>query len=401
MEIAFLSSNKLRLELEKQQESFSSHILTLYTDNPGQYIVTMLIGNNIALVIYGIAMAILLQPVIELVTHSETAILITQTFISTLIILVFAEFLPKAFSRLNPNGLLKLFSIPVLIFYLIFYPVSKFTISLSHFILKVFFRVKISNESGSPVFGKPDIDQLVSERSQEVPATGEEDHDMKIFQNALDFSNVKLRECMIPRTELVALNENTPPELVRHSFIESGLSKILIFRESIDNIIGYVNMKDLFREILDLRSLIVPLPIVPESMPANRLLKTFVAQSKNIALVVDEFGGTSGIVTIEDILEEIFGEIEDEHDSSALIERKVNKYEYIFSGRLEIDYLNEKYALNLPEQDDYETLAGLIFHFHESIPKLNQFIRMDTLEFKVLKVSETRIELVQLKILQK
>jgi len=399
MEIAFISSNKLRLEIEKKQKSFPSQVITLYTENPGQYIVTMLIGNNIALVIYGLMMALLLQPLLITFTRSETWILLFQTLISTLIILVFAEFLPKTIFRLNPNGFLKFFSIPVLIFYLVFYPVSRITISLSHFILKVFFKVDVSSDFGSPVFGKPDIDQLVSERSHEPESTGEADHDMKIFQNALDFSKVKLRECMIPRTELVALDENTQPEEIRQSFIESGLSKILIYRKSIDNIIGYVNMKDLFREEVNMKSLIATLPIVPESMPANRLLKTFVAQSKNIALVVDEFGGTSGIVTIEDILEEIFGEIEDEHDSSALVEKQINEHEYIFSGRLEIDYLNEKYSLDLPEKDDYETLAGMIFHFHESMPKLNQHIRMDKFEFKILKVSETRIEMVQLIIL--
>lgn len=401
MEIAFLSSNKLRLEIKKQQPSFSSQIITLYTKNPGQYIVTMLIGNNISLVIYSMAMSLLLQPSIELVTHSEIGFLIIQTLVAALIILIFAEFLPKTLFRLNPNGLLFIFSLPVLIFYVIFFPISKFTISLSHLILKIFFRVNVTNESDNLVFGKPDLDQLVSERIQEIPAAGEEEHDLKIFQHALDFSSVKLRECMIPRTELVALKENTSPEEIRQSFIDSGLSRILIYRKSIDNIIGYVNMKDLFRPSVDIKSLIVPLPIVPESMPANRLLKTFVAENKNIALVVDEFGGTSGIVTIEDILEEIFGEIEDEHDSSALIEKQIDEDKYIFSGRLEIDYLNDRFSLNLPEKDDYETLAGLIFHFHESIPKLNQLIKMDPFEFKVLKVSETRIELIQLKIIAK
>ncbi len=399
MEIAFVTSNKLRLEIDKKQRTFTSQIISLYTNNPGQYIVTMLIGNNLALVIFGIIMAMQLEPLIRNFTQSDTGILIIQTIISTLIILVTAEFLPKALFRLNSNSFLKILSIPVLFFYLLFYPISKFTITLSYLILKVFFRVKITNGAERQLFGKPDLNHLMSESRNRDVNEHEEDHDIKIFQNALDFSEVKLRECMIPRTEVVALDIKSKAEELRLTFIESGLSKILIFNESIDNIIGYVNMKDLFGENENIRSLVVSLPIVPESMPANKLLKMFVDEKKNIALIVDEFGGTSGIVTIEDILEEIFGEIEDEHDISDLIDRKINDREFIFSGRTEIDYLNEKYKIGLPEKDEYETLAGLILFYHESIPKLNQHIAIESCEFKILKVSETKIELVFLKIL--
>jgi len=398
MEIAFVSSNKLRLEIDKKQGKFTSEVLNIYTRNPGQYIVTMLVGNNVALVLYGIFMAIILEPVFRPFVDSDTGILVIQTIISTLIILVTAEFLPKAIFRINANGFLNFFSIPVFIFYLLFYPVSKFTIFLSNVILRFFFKIPISGAPQTTVFGKPDLDYLVMESQSENVDEEFEDTGMRIFQNALDFSNVKLRECMIPRTELVALNVGSNTEELIQAFIESGHSKILIFKESIDNIIGYVNMKDMFGGHNNIKSLVVPLIIAPETMPANKLLQQFVEEQKNIALVVDEFGGTSGIVTIEDILEEIFGEIEDEHDSSQLVEKQITENEYIFSGRLEIDYLNEKYRLALPKMDDFETLAGLIYYHYESIPKLNHRIILNRFEFKVLKVSEKKIDLVQLKI---
>ncbi len=397
MEIAFVSSNKLRLEIEKKQDALTSRIINIFTRDPGRYIVTMLVGNNIALVLYGIFMAIVLEPPIRPFIPSDSGMLIIQTIISTLIILVIAEFLPKTLFRINSNGFLKIFSVPVLIFYLLFYPISKFTIFLSNGILRHVFRTPPQGPDEGMVFGKPDFDQLVSEAQSEREPEVEEDPGIRIFQNALDFSNVKLRECMIPRTELVAMEVNTKVEELRQAFIESGLSKILIFRESIDNIIGYVNMKDLFEDKENIKSLVVPLIITPETMPASKLLKQFVLEQKNIALVVDEFGGTSGIVTIEDILEEIFGEIQDEHDTSQLTDLRVNENEYLFSGRMEIDYLNEKYKLNLPEHDDYETLAGLIYQYFESVPKLNQHILITPYEFKVTKVSETKIELVHVK----
>lgn len=399
MEIAFVSSNKLRLEISKKKGGVTSQILSIYTENPGQYIVTMLIGNNIALVVYGIIMAMVLEPVISTFTNSDTSVLAIQTILSTLLILLVAEFIPKAIFRINANGLLKIFSIPIFLFYLIFYPISKFTIWLSRIILRVFMRIKLTEKSDDRVFGKPDLDYLVNEAQEDKNQDQAEDPNLKIFQNALDLSNVKLRECMIPRTELVALEETTSVEELRQIFIESGLSKILIFKKSIDNIIGYVNMKDLFGRVTSIKPYIVPLDIVPESMHANKLLKMFVDEKMKIALVVDEFGGTSGIVTIEDILEEIFGEITDEHDTIELIEKTINENEYVFSGRLEIDYLNEKYKLKLPKKDDFETLAGLIFYYYESIPKLNQHMDIGSYNYKVLKVSETRIELVQLNIL--
>lgn len=397
--MAFVASNKLRLELSKKKGDFTSQVLSIYTENPGQYIVTMLIGNNISLVVYGIIMAMVLEPVISTYTSSDTSILAIQTILSTMLILVAAEFLPKTIFRINANGLLKIFGMPVFFFYLIFYPISKFTIWLSRFILRVFMGIKLTDKSNERVFGKPDLDHLVNEAQDDTSQDQEENPDFKIFQNALDLSRVKLRECMVPRTELVALEEKTNAVELRQNFIESGLSKILIFRKTIDNIIGYVNMKALFGKVTNIKPHIIPLAIVPESMHANKLLKMFVDEKMKIALVVDEFGGTSGIVTIEDILEEIFGEIVDEHDTIELVEKTIRQGEYIFSGRLEIDYLNEKYKLDLPNKEDFETLAGLIFYYYESMPKLNQHIDIELYRCKVLKVSETRIELVQINIL--
>ena len=399
MEIAYISSNKLKIELHRKEGSFNSKIISFLSRYPGQYIVTMLIGNNIALVIYGIFMAILLEPLIHTLTEHDANILILQTIISTLIILFTAEFLPKTLFRINPNSFLIIFAIPVLLFFVIFYPVSKLTIYISNFILGTFFKVKIHEKQENIVFGKVDIDNLMSDKRAEQKIKKNNDLDFRIFQNALDFSDVKLRECIVPRTEIIAVKNDSEIEDLQQKFIETGLSKILVFKESIDQIIGYVHMKDLFNNPDNIESNIIDVSIVPETMPANKLLEMFVKEKKNIAVVVDEFGGTSGIVTIEDILEEIFGEIEDEHDTSKLTEQKINEHEYIFSGRLEVDYLNEKYNFNLPKHDEYETLAGLILHFYESIPKPKERIIIKLFEFRVLKVSETRIELLNLKVL--
>ncbi|MCK4698699.1 MAG: HlyC/CorC family transporter [Bacteroidales bacterium] len=399
MEIAYVSSNKLKIELYRKEGSFNSKIISFLSRYPGQYIVTMLIGNNIALVIYGIFMAILLEPLIYTITEHDINILFLQTIIATLIILLTAEFLPKTLFRINPNSFLKIFAIPVLLFFIIFYPVSKLTIYISNFILGTFFKVKTGKKQENIVFGKVDIDNLMSEKMAVQKIKKNDDLDFRIFQNALDFSDVKLRECIVPRTEIIAVKNDSGIENLQQKFIETGLSKILVFKESIDQIIGYIHMKDLFNNPDNIESNIIDVSIVPETMPANKLLEMFVKEKKNIAVVVDEFGGTSGIVTIEDILEEIFGEIEDEHDTSKLTEQEINEHEYIFSGRLEVDYLNEKYSFKLPKHDEYETLAGLILHFYESIPKPKERIIIELYEFKVLEVSETRIELLNLKII--
>jgi CBS domain containing-hemolysin-like protein len=399
MEIAFITSNKLRIELDRKQGVFGSQIIKVFTKNPGQYIATMLIGNNIALVIYGLFFSKLLGLFLTPLFGSDLLVLIFNTIISTFVILLVAEFLPKTIFIISPNFFLKILSIPTLFFFWIFYPISKFTLAASNLFIRIFFK----NKSGEKppenlVFSKVDLDHFVNLSKQSREVTEPDHHNIRIFQNALDFSNVKLRECMVPRTEIEAIDCSSSLEELKDKFIETQHSRILVYQNTIDNIIGYFELKDIFKNPSDIRSGIRKLAIVPETMAANKLLKVFVKEKKNAALVVDEFGGTSGMVTIEDILEEIVGDIEDEHDVNELTEKVAGNKEYIFSGRLEIDYLNEKYHLGLPEEDDYETLAGMILYFHGSIPGNNDVIRVKNLVFRILKVTATKLELVNLKI---
>jgi CBS domain containing-hemolysin-like protein len=399
MEIAFVTSNKLRIELDRKQGVFGSEILKLFTDNPGQYIATMLIGNNISLVVYGLVFSSILRPALSPIIDSDLLILILNTFISTAIILFVAEFLPKTIFIISPNFFLKFLSIPTLFFFFLFYPVSKFTLAASNLFIRVFFRIKPGEKKQENlVFSKVDLDHFVNLSKQSKEESGPDHHNIRIFQNALDFSNVKLRECMVPRTEIEAVDCMSTVEELKEKFIETRLSRILIYQNSIDNITGYFELKDIFKNPIDIKSSLRKLAIVPETMPANKLLKLFVDEKKNIALVVDEFGGTSGMVTIEDVLEEIVGDIEDEHDINDLTEKVAGKNEYILSGRIEIDYLNEKYHLSLPEKDDYETLAGMILFYHGSIPGNNDVIRIRNIVIKVLRATTTRLELVNLKI---
>lgn len=397
MEIAFVSANKLRIELDKKQKIFPSNIIKVFTQNPSQYISTMLIGNNLALVIYGLAMAKILEPVILQFTSHDGALLFVQTVISTLLILFIAEFLPKNLFRINPNQTLRVFAIPVYFFYLLFYPIARFTTSLSRSIIKVFLRTQIV-ENGNASFNKVDLDHMVSEAQNDDADVQEVDHDVKIFQNALDFSKIKIRECVVPRTELVTVSIDDTMDELKQKFIETGYSKILVYQDTIDNIIGFAASIQLFKKPDNIKQMVQKLPIVPESMPANKLLGTFIQDKKSMALVVDEFGGTSGIVTMEDILEEIVGDIQDEHDKIKLTELKLSEYEYKLAGRLEIDDLNENYNLNLPVSDDYETIAGLILAIYGSIPKVNDEVVFEHFKFRILKATTTKIELVHLKI---
>lgn len=399
MEIAFITSNKLRIELDRKQGVFGSEIIKIFADNPGQYIATMLIGNNISLVIYGLVFSSLLGPQLVPFFESDLVVLIVNTIISTAIILFVAEFLPKTIFIISPNSFLKFLSIPTLIFYFLFYPISKLTLAASNLFIRVVFRLKPGERrQENIVFSKVDLDHFVNISNQSNKETEPHHHNIRIFQNALDFSNVKLRECMVPRTEIEAVDIMSSVEQLKEKFIATRYSRILVYQDSIDNITGYIELKDVFRNPGDIKSAIRKLAIVPETMPANRLLKLFVDERKNIALVVDEFGGTSGMVTIEDVLEEIVGDIEDEHDTIDLIEKRTGANEYIFSGRIEIDYLNEKYDLKLPEEDDYETLAGMIMFFHGSIPRNNDVIRIGNKVIKVLRATTTRLELVNLKV---
>jgi CBS domain containing-hemolysin-like protein len=399
MEIAFFASNKLRIELDRKQGVFGSEIIKLFTDNPGQYIATMLIGNNFSLVIYGLVFSSLLGPVLMPVIDSDLLILIINTIISTALILLVAEFLPKTIFIISPNFFLKFLSVPTLFFFFLFYPISKLTLAASNLFFRVFFRIKPGEkQQENLVFSKVDLDHFVNISKQSKEESEPDHHNIRIFQNALDFSNVKLRECMVPRTEIEAIDSSSSIDALKEKFIATRYSRILVYHDTIDNIIGYFELKDMFNNPADIKSSLRKLAIVPETMPANKLLKLFVNEKKNIALVVDEFGGTSGMVTIEDVLEEIVGDIEDEHDINELTEKITGKNEFIFSGRFEIDYLNEKYNLKLPEADDYETLAGMIMFFHGSIPGINDVVRIKNIIVKVLKATTTRLELVSLKI---
>ncbi len=401
MEIAFLASNKLRLELDRKQGLFSSKIISIFQSHSGQYIATIQLGNNIAIVIYGIYMARSLDPVISSFMHSESGVLIIQTLVSTLIVLTLAEFLPKALVRINPNFALRIMSVPLFMAFIFLYPISLIIHRLSNIILKTIIRSDSVNQYDQMVFGKVDLNHLIDEsQNSKGEINTEEQDEIKLFQNALDFSNVKIRDCMIPRTEIVAMDIQDTLDDLRQKFIDSGFSKILIYQSNIDNILGYVTSKELFKNPRDLKSIMIDISFVPETMPANKMLKKFIQERRSVAVVVDEFGGISGMLTIEDIMEEIFGEIDDEHDVDEFVERNPQKGQYVFSGRLEIDYLNEAYALDLPESDEYDTLAGYIISIHQNIPKVNDKIITEKYEFRILKVSKVRVDLVQIKSLR-
>jgi magnesium and cobalt exporter, CNNM family len=400
MEIAYVSANKLRIQLDRKQRVFGSRFMGIFAENPGQFIATMLIGNNAAIVVYGLFFTKLLGPVLTPVIGSDILVLILNTVISTAVILLVAEFLPKTVFIISPNFFLKVLSLPTIFFYYLFYPISKFTIAASNLFLRAIFGIKSSNmkEEENLVFSKVDLDHFVSLSKQATEESEPYPNNIKIFQNALDFSNVKLRECMVPRTEIDAIECNRSVPELKERFIETGHSRILVYQNSIDNIIGYFELKEIFRDPPDIMSCVRKLAIVPETMTANKLLRLFFDEKKNVALVVDEFGGTSGMVTIEDVLEEIVGDIEDEHDINEFTEKVINTREYVLSGRLEIDYLNEKYHMNLPEEDEYETLAGMILYYHGSIPGNNDVIRIKNFVFRILRVTPTRLELVNMKI---
>lgn len=397
MEIAFLTSNKLKIELDKKNHKISSKVISVFANNPSQYISTMLFGNNIALVIYGIFMAKLLQPWLQHFISSEGWLLIVVTLLSTLIILFFAEFLPKTLFRISPNFILSLFYLPLFLFYLLFYPITRFTIIISKTLFRWFFNIK-SFPSNNYTFGKVNLNALINLNKPETSSAEYIDQEIRFVKNVLDFTEAKIRDCMIPRKEIVAVEVTSSVDLVKRKFIETRYSKILVYKSTIDNIIGYISSKELFKNPKTIKSKLVKCLIVPETMSAIKLLNMFMAKNKSMAVVVDEFGGTSGIVTIEDIIEEIFGEIEDEHDVTDLEERVINENEFIFSGRLEIDYLNDKYNLKLPESEEYDTLAGLVLSHYQSLPEVNQKIYIGNFEFTILKVSRTKLELVDLKI---
>lgn len=400
MEIAFVSSSNLKIELDKSKGMLSGRILSRFNQHPSRFIGALLLGNNFALVIYGIAMANMLKPLIlDMIPASmvsEFIILLIQTIVATLIILITAEFLPKVLFRQNPNAILNFFALPISLFYYMFFPLIYIFTGLAGWILKFFFRIHSLEQSY--VFTTIDLNDYIKDFTSESLANGEVIQEIQMMQNALDFTNIKLRACMVPRTEIAAVEEGESLDNLREMFIETGYSKILIYRESNDNIIGYTHSSDMFKSPRDIKTITRSVFYVPETMLANDVLSMFIKQHKSIAIVVDEFGGTAGIVTMEDIMEEIFGEIEDEYDDDEFIEKKVSDNEFVLSGRLEIDYLNEKYEIGLPQSDDYETIAGFIISKHESIPELREEIIIDHFSFTILQASDNRIDQVRLKI---
>jgi CBS domain containing-hemolysin-like protein len=399
MEIAFISSNTFKIEVESSQGDFRSRLLSRLLQRPSRFIAAMLIGNNIALVLYGIFMARALDPFLMSVgVTSAIGQLLVQTIISTLIILLFAEFLPKAIFSARSHGALKTFSLPVFLFYFLLYPLISFMMVISNGILKLVFGGSADDEAIK--FGRQDLDIYLKEHTSADEEVDQLESEVQIFQNALEFANLKVRECMIPRTELIAVDVNTDPSEVRAKFTETGLSKILIYRESIDEIIGYVHLYELFKKPKDLRSVLLPVIMVPETMAASELLNQLIREHRSMAVVLDEFGGTAGIVTIEDAIEEIFGEIEDEHDSLDLMEDVINESEFCFSARLEVDYLNEKYKLSLPESDNYETIGGLIFQHLENMPEEGEVLRVGDYQLTVKQMEKNRIDQVKLRILE-
>lgn len=407
MEIAFVSSNRIHIEIEKKQEGFLAKLLTKLTAKPSKFIATMLIGNNIALVIYGLLMGdllvnwflTLLPTNFSFVDYMLTDLsLLTQTIISTLIILITAEFLPKVFFQIYSNTLLKVFSFPAYLFYLLFSGISDFVIWISDVVLKTFF--KTEGDQMQLAFTKVELGNYISEQMESVKASDEVDSEIQIFQNALEFSGVKSREVMVPRTELVAVEIHDSVKSLNELFTSTGYSKILIYRDTVDDILGYVHAFDLFKKPNTIRSIIMPVEFVPETMLVNDVLNVLIKKRKSISVVLDEYGGTSGIMTVEDIVEELFGEIEDEHDSIVLLEEKVNDELYNFSARLEVDYINETYKLNLPDDENYETLGGLIVNSTEEIPQQNDKIRISNYLFTILEVSNTKVEVVSLQIME-
>jgi CBS domain containing-hemolysin-like protein len=394
MEIAFVSSNKLRFELEKKQKSLSSSILSIFYSHPQQFIATMLVGNNITLVVYGLLMADLLSPLLQSLPN-QFLITTLQTIIATIIVLFTGEFLPKTIFRVNPNLWLKAFSWILLFFYAVLYPVAVFSTRLSQLILRLLFKTG-NDDTTETVFSRIDLSYLIQESMDGHTDQEEIDSEVKIFQNALDFSKVRLRDCSVPRTEIVALDFTTDLESLKQTFIETGYSKIPIYKDNIDNIVGYIHSSEMFEHQTNWKQYIKQIPIVPENMSAHKLMKLFMQQKKSIAVVVDEHGGTDGIITLEDIFEEIFGEIEDEHDTREYIARQLTESEYLLSGRMEVELANTRFDLKIPESDDYETIAGFILHHHQHFPKLNEVIHIENFTCKCVKVTNNRIELVRL-----
>ena len=400
MEIAFVSANRIYLEIEKQQNGFNAKFLNFITKNPSRFIATMLVGNNISLVIYGIFMGDrilqLFFPETLLGGAISIHIVFIQTVISTIIILLTAEFLPKVFFQQFSNVLMKVFAIPTAFFYTFFFPITSMIIILSDYILIKFFKTK--GDRVQLTFSKIELGNYIEEQLESTKDMDTVDSEIQIFQNALDFSEVKVREAMVPRTEIIATEITASLSDIKKLFTSSGLSKIPVFDDSIDDILGYIHVFEMFKKPTDLKKILLPVAFVPETMKISEVLKLLTKQRKSIAVVLDEYGGTSGIITVEDIIEELFGEIEDEHDHVALFEKQIDKGMFEFSARVEVDYINQKYDLSLPENEFYETLGGLIVYLKEEIPTEGTVIEIENYEFEIKEVSSTKIEKVILNV---
>lgn len=398
MEIAFVSSNRMLAQMDKEKMGISKRFLSLFFNNPNSFVSTMLVGNNIVLVVYGILIARLFDQTIFV--GMEAAFTVpADTVLSTLIILFIGEFLPKTLFQSNPNRLMRLFAFPAYLFYLILWPISRFATFLSGLILRLF-RVHIPKDAISGGFSKVDLDYLIQSSIDNARGNEEIENEVKIFHNALDFPDTKVRDCMVPRTEINSVDMNTCSlEELKQKFIESGNSKIIVYKDDIDHIQGYIHSSELFKNPSSWQDGIRTMPFVPETMPAQKLMQTLLQQKKSLGVVVDEFGGTSGIVSLEDIVEEIFGEIEDEHDSLKYVAKQTGDHEYLLSARLEIDKVNEMFNLDLPESEEYMTLGGLILNAYRSFPKLNEVVKIEKFQFKIIKNAAAKIELVQLTVL--
>lgn len=396
MEIAFVSSNRMRAEMDKEKMPLSSHALEVFYSHPNNFVSTMLVGNNIALVVYGILIANLFDNTIF--KGMDAAFTVpADTILSTIIVLFTGEFLPKSLFKSNPNRLLAIFAIPAFLCYVVLWPISRFSTWLSRIFLRIF-GIKLEKENADDAFTKVDLDYLVQTSINNAENEEDIEDEVKIFQNALDFADTKVRDCMVPRTEIRAVEDNCSLDELMTVFVESGKSKIIVYHDDIDHITGYIHSSEMFRAPKEWGDNIQKMPYVPETMTARKLMQTFLQKKKSLAVVIDEFGGTSGIVSLEDIVEEIFGEIEDEHDSSNYIAKQLPDGEYMLSARLEIDKINEMFNLELPESEEYMTLGGLILHYYQSFPKLNEVVTIGRFEFKIIKNTMTKIELVRLKV---
>ena len=398
MEIAFVSSSKLRFEVDRSNQSLSGKLLSVFYDNPNNYISTMLVGNNIALVVYGIMMSRIIDGfLIAYIPDAPALLLLIDTVISTLIILVVGEFLPKTIFRINPNGTLRFFALPTFLIYCILYPISKFATACARVLLRLC-GIRLNKENSTKAFTKMDLDYFIQSSIQQGNGAENVDTEVKIFQNALDFSNLRIRDCMVHRTEIEAVDKSTTAEELMRVFVETGYSKIIVYENTIDNIIGYIHSSEMFKRTASWQDHIAKMPFVPESMQAQKLMEQFLQQKKSLAVVVDEFGGTAGIISLEDIVEELFGEIEDEHDVDDYIAKQTDDGSYLLSARLEIERVNEMFGIHLPVSDEYQTIAGFILYRYKNFPKMHEAIKIDRFRFKIMKVESNKIELVTLKI---